>query len=47
MRPLQEDAALHASVNNHFNQNRECTSRRLFKANSAAALAEWRGLCGG
>ena len=45
MRSLQKFAAVHASVSNHFNQQRSLSSRLLFKANGAAALAEWRGLC--
>ncbi len=44
-RMLQQFAAVHASVHNHFNQERARSSRHLFKANRAAALAEWRGLC--
>jgi len=45
MRCLQKFAAVHASVSNHFNQERSLSSRHLFKANRAAALAEWRVLC--
>ncbi len=45
MRSLQSFAAVHASVTNHFNLERSLSSRPLFKANRAAALAEWRGLC--
>ena len=44
MRSLQKFAAVHASVSNHFNQERSLSSRPLFKANRAAALAEWRQL---
>ena len=44
-RSLQKFAAVHASVSNHFNQERSHSSRPQFKANRAAALAEWRGLC--
>jgi len=47
MRSLQKFAAVHASVSNHFNQERSLSMRPLFKANRAAALAEWRGLCAG
>jgi len=47
MRTLQKFAAVHASVFNHFNQERSHSSRNLFKLNRAAALAEWRGLCAG
>ena len=44
MRSLQLFASVHASVTNHFNAERSLSSRHLFKANRAAALAEWRGL---
>src|SRR6056297_3598203 len=45
MRSLQKFASVHASVTNHFNTERSLSSRSLFKANRAAALTEWRGLC--
>ena len=45
MRSLQKFAAVHASVSNHFNQERSLSSRHLFKLNRTAALAEWRALC--
>jgi putative transposase len=44
MRSLQKFASVHASVTNHFNTERSLSTRPLFKANRAAALAEWRGL---
>ena len=44
MRTLQKFAAVHASVQNHFNQERSLSSRVVFKQTRAAALAEWRGL---
>ena len=44
MRSLQKFAAVHASVYNHFNQERSLSNRTNFKLNRAAALAEWRGL---
>ncbi len=44
MRSLQLFAAVHASVSNHFNQDRSLSSRPHFKDNRAAALAEWRCL---
>ncbi|PWK53536.1 putative transposase [Silicimonas algicola] len=44
MRCLQKFASVHASVSNHFNQDRSLSSRNLFKLNRTAALAEWRGL---
>ena len=47
MRSLQKCTSVHASVTNHFNQERSLSSRPLFKLNRAAALAEWRGLCAG
>ncbi len=45
MRSLQKFAAVHASVSNHFNQERSLSSRHVFKLNRTAALSEWRGLC--
>jgi putative transposase len=45
MRSLQKFASVHASVTNHFNQERSLSSRSIFKQNRASALAEWRGLC--
>jgi putative transposase len=45
MRTLQKFASVHASVFNHFNQERSLSSRQIFKLNRIAALAEWRGLC--
>jgi putative transposase len=44
MRSLQKFVAVHASVHNHFNQERHLSSRSSFKLNRAAALTEWRGL---
>ena len=44
MRSLQKFAAVHASVSNHFNQERSLYSRANFKLNRTAALAEWRQL---
>ena len=45
MRSLQKFVAVHASVFNHFNQERSLTSRDHFKQIRTAALEEWRGLC--
>ena len=42
MRTLQKFAAVHASVSNHFNQERHLYSRANFKLNRAADVAEWR-----
>jgi len=38
---LQKFAAAHASIHNHFNQERHLYNRRNFKQNRSAALAEW------
>ncbi len=46
MRSLQKFVSVHASVFNHFNQDRSLSQRDHFKMNRTAALAEWRGLCG-
>jgi len=44
LRSLQKFATVHASVCNHFDQDRGHSKRIYFKVNRAAALAEWRGL---
>ncbi|MCX8227563.1 MAG: DDE-type integrase/transposase/recombinase, partial [Sulfitobacter sp.] len=43
MRTLQKFVAVHASVHNHFNQERHLYNRSNFKLKRSAALAEWRG----
>ena len=43
-RTLQKFAAAHASIHNHFNQDRHLNRRDIFKQGRAAALAEWRQL---
>ncbi len=43
-RTLQNFAAFHASVHNHFNHQRHINRRNIFKQDRAAALAEWRQL---
>ena len=45
MRTLEKFASVHASVVNHFNQERHLYSSASFKQNRAAALAEKRLLC--
>ena len=45
MRTLQKFVAIHASIHNHFNQDRSLSQRNHFKANRTAALNEWRSLC--
>ncbi len=44
MKTLQKFAAVHATIHNHFNQDRHLNRRDIFKQNRAAALAEWRQL---
>jgi len=44
MRSLQKFASVHASVFNHFNQERHFYSRENFKLKRAMALTEWRQL---
>ena len=41
---LQKFASIHASLHNHFNQERHLCDRETFKLNRAAALAQWRQL---
>jgi putative transposase len=40
IRTLQKFVAVHASINNHFNQDRSLSQRDHFKANRTAALNE-------
>jgi putative transposase len=44
MRSLQKFVSVHASIHNHFNQERHLYSRANFKLNRTVALAEWRQL---
>ena len=44
LKTLQKFTSAHASIHNHFNHNRHLNRRSTFKANRAAALAEWREL---
>ena len=41
---LQKFASVHASIHNHFNQDRQLNRRDIFKQTLSAALAEWRQL---
>jgi putative transposase len=41
---LQIFVSVHATVHNHFNQERHLYSRSNFKLKRAAALVEWRQL---
>ena len=45
MRSLQKFVSIHASVFNHFNKERHINSRKIFKLQREAALAEWQQLC--
>ena len=42
MQTLQKFVAVHASIYNHFNQDRSLSQRDDFKANRTTALTEWR-----
>jgi putative transposase len=42
MKTLQKFSAVHASVHNHFSQERHLVSREIYKQRRSAALAEWR-----
>ncbi len=44
IRSLQKFVSVHASVHNHFNQERHLYSRANFKLTRTVALAEWRQL---
>ena len=44
MKTLQKFAAVHASINNHFNLERHLNRREIFKQTRSTALAEWRQL---
>ena len=44
MKTLQQFASVHASLHNHFNQERHLISRDTYKARRSAPLAEWRAL---
>ena len=44
IKTLQKFASAHASIHNHFNQERHLNRREIFKRNRSAALAEWHQL---
>ena len=44
IRTLQKFAAVHASLHNHFHQDRHLNRRNIFKEKRSVALAEWRQL---
>ena len=44
IKTLQKFTAVHSSIHNHFNHQRNLNRRDTFKKYRAAALAEWREL---
>ena len=46
MKALQKSAAVHGTVHNSFNQERQLISRDLCRERRSAALAEWREVMG-
>jgi putative transposase len=44
IKALQKFASIHASIQNHFHQDRHLSSRNIFKEKRSVALAEWRQL---
>ncbi len=44
MKTLQKFSSVHASVHNHFNQDRHLISRENYKERRSAALAEWQAV---
>ena len=44
IKTLEKFAAAHASIHNHFNQERHLYNRETFKLNRSAALPGWRQL---
>ena len=42
MKALQKFVSVHASVHNHFNQERHLVDRQTYKLRRSAALAEWQ-----
>jgi putative transposase len=44
MKTLQKFSSVHASLYNHFSQERHLVSREIYKQGRSAALAEWRSV---
>ena len=44
MKTLQKFASVHASLHNHFSQERHLVSREIYKQRRAAALAAWQAV---
>ena len=46
MKTLQKFSSVHASVHNHFSQERHLVSREIYRQRRSAALAQWRAVMG-
>ncbi len=44
MKSLQKFVSVHASIHNHFSQERHLVDRQAFKLRRSAALVEWQSL---
>ena len=44
MKTLQKFASVHATVHNHFNNERHLVDRQTYKERRSAALAQWQVL---
>ena len=44
MKTLQKFSSVHASLHNHFSQERHLVSREIYRDRRSAALAEWRAV---
>lgn len=44
MKSLQKFVSVHASLHNHFNQDRHLVDRQTYKLRRSAALVEWQSL---
>ena len=44
MKTLQKFVSVHASLHNHFNQERHLVDRQTYKTRRSAALAKWQAV---
>jgi len=44
MKSLRKFVSVHASIHNHFSQERRLVDRETFKLHRSAALTEWQSL---
>ena len=44
MKTLQKFASVHASLHNHFNQERHLVDRQTYKLRRSVAPAEWQSI---